>query len=204
MAQKATPERKKQGSDRRQQILAIAARLFGTQGYSLTTVRDIADEAGILSGSLYHHFESKEAIGREILLTFLDKLLAQYRAAVAEPGDPMQQLERLVRVSFQAINDDPDAVGLFQNESLFLRSELGFEFLEERANEVEAIWTEHLRQGQEVGTFRDSLDLPVLRRFMRDAIWSTVRWYHPGGRHTTDSLATEFLDLISHGILATK
>ena len=44
---------------RREELLAIAASLFAERGFKNTTVRDIADAAGILSGSLYHHFDSK-------------------------------------------------------------------------------------------------------------------------------------------------
>ena len=58
-------------SERRDQIIAIATRLIASRGYAATTVRDIADEAGILSGSLYHHFASKEAVLEEILRTFM-------------------------------------------------------------------------------------------------------------------------------------
>src|SRR5262249_57938903 len=47
-------------SERREEILAIAAKIFADKGYASTTVREIADAAGILSGSLYHHFDSKE------------------------------------------------------------------------------------------------------------------------------------------------
>jgi AcrR family transcriptional regulator len=44
------------------EIVAAAAKVFRTKGYHAATVRDIADEVGILKGSLYHHFESKEAL----------------------------------------------------------------------------------------------------------------------------------------------
>ena len=201
MAQKVAATGKTQGSDRRQQILAIAAHLFATQGYTLTTVRDIADEAGILSGSLYHHFASKETIGREILLTFLDQLVERYRATAAEGLGPLETIESLVRVSFTLAQDEPDAVGLFYNEGLFLRSQMGFEFLVESSNEIEAIWLKQLRRGQESGQFRASLDLPMIWRFIRDSMWASVRWYQPGGRHTTESLAATFMDFVSHGIV---
>ncbi len=49
-------------SSRRNQITAAAARQFAEQGFLATTIRDIAREAGILSGSLYHHFDSKESL----------------------------------------------------------------------------------------------------------------------------------------------
>ncbi|WP_427869519.1 TetR family transcriptional regulator [Leucobacter luti] len=202
MARKSGPERREHGSDRRKQILAIAAKLFATHGYSSTTVRDIADEAGILSGSLYHHFASKEAIAREVLLTFLESLVAQYEEIVAADDDVRTTVENLVRVSFAAIQDQTDSVGLYQNEALFLQTQPGFEFIGEKSARIEAIWLEQLRRGQDQGSLRETLDLPTLYRFIRDSLWSSVRWYHPGGRHTADTLSATFLDLIRHGILA--
>ena len=54
-------------------------------------MREIADAAGILSGSLYHHFDSKESIGDEILSGFINEVLADYRAAVASAGGPARR-----------------------------------------------------------------------------------------------------------------
>ncbi len=56
--------------------------MFAEQGLRTTTVRDIADSAGILSGSLYHHFDSKESMVDEILRGFLDRLFARYHEIV--------------------------------------------------------------------------------------------------------------------------
>ena len=53
--------------------------MFAERGLRATTVRDIADSAGILSGSLYHHFKSKEQMVEEVLRDFLDWLFARYR-----------------------------------------------------------------------------------------------------------------------------
>ena len=66
-------------SDRRAEILRLAADLFAERGFKATTVRDIADAAGVLSGSLYHHFNSKESIIEELLREYVDELLADYR-----------------------------------------------------------------------------------------------------------------------------
>jgi AcrR family transcriptional regulator len=60
--------------DRHDQILAAAAELFARKGVAATTVREIADQVGILSGSLYHHFDSKEAMVDEILSPYLKDL----------------------------------------------------------------------------------------------------------------------------------
>ena len=63
----ATRTRAGSGGDRRQAILGIATRYFATHGFEATTVRQIADDANILSGSLYHHFETKDDILDEII-----------------------------------------------------------------------------------------------------------------------------------------
>ena len=75
-------------------MVQLAGELFAQKGYRATTVREIADAAGILSGSLYHHFDSKESIGDEILSGFINDVLADYRAAVASGGSPRDVLER--------------------------------------------------------------------------------------------------------------
>src|SRR5215210_2836822 len=95
---------------RREELLQIAAELFATKGFRNTTVRDIADAAGILSGSLYHHFDSKESMVDEILRTFQDELFGQYDAIIASDADPRAKLEEAVRVSFEAIDQHHDEV----------------------------------------------------------------------------------------------
>jgi TetR/AcrR family transcriptional regulator, cholesterol catabolism regulator len=76
------------GLSRRSELLAIAARLFAARGYNQTTVRDIADEAGILSGSLYHHFSSKEAMLDEIMRAFMGDLLDRFQTIADGDGTP--------------------------------------------------------------------------------------------------------------------
>lgn len=202
MATTTRTERADQSSVRRTQILAIAARLIATQGYSATTVRDIADEAGILSGSLYHHFSSKEAILEEVLRSFMDGLLARFEEIVSAGTGPRETFDALVQHSFLTIEREPDAVGLYQNESAFLATQPGFEFLQEKSSRIEALWLTVLREGQAAGAFRGSMDVGVAYRFLRDSLWSTVRWFRPGGRHTAQSVSGHFLDLFHNGLLA--
>lgn len=59
---------------RRRELLDKAIGVFADLGYNATTVRRIADEVGMLAGSLYYYFESKDAMLEEILRTFLDEL----------------------------------------------------------------------------------------------------------------------------------
>ena len=94
--------------------------LFAEKGFKNTTVRDIADAAGILSGSLYHHFDSKESMVDEILQTFQDELFGQYDEILASDADARTKIERAVRLSFEAIDQHPHEVAIFQNEADYL------------------------------------------------------------------------------------
>lgn len=200
-SKKTAPSAGEQGSDRRDQLLAIAGHLIASRGYSATTVRDIADEAGILSGSLYHHFSSKEAILEEILRSFMGGLRQRSEEIAAAGGGPRHVFDELVRTAFVTIETQPDAVGLYQNEAAFLAKLPGFEFVAEEGARIESIWQDVIQEGQRDGVFRADLDSAMTYRFIRDAVWSTVRWFRPGGRHSADSAGRHFLELIHSGLL---
>ena len=98
---------------RREELLRIAADLFATKGFRNTTVRDIADAAGILSGSLYHHFDSKESMVDELMRTFQAELFAAYDEILASDDDARTKLERAVRLSFDTIERRGAEVAIF-------------------------------------------------------------------------------------------
>ncbi|MGW2182314.1 TetR/AcrR family transcriptional regulator [Streptomyces sp. NPDC001732] len=190
------------GSDRRGELLGIAAELFATRGYAETTVRDIADEAGILSGSLYHHFSSKEEMLDEILRDFLGRLLERFTAIEKEGENPEQILDELIRHSFDAIHTTPFAVALYQNESTMLSRQPGFEYVDEIGKKIEKIWLRVLRAGQKSGVFRADVDVSLTYRFIRDTVWSAVRWYRPGGKYKPGTVAAQYLTVLHGGLRA--
>src|SRR4051812_31310528 len=127
-------------ASRRDELLAITARLFAEKGFRNTTVRDIADEAGILSGSLYHHFDSKESMVDEILSTFQEELFGQYDEILASDADPRTKLEQAVRVSFAAIDQHHSEVAIFQNDAAYLSTLDGFGYLDQRHAQSREVW----------------------------------------------------------------
>jgi AcrR family transcriptional regulator len=185
---------------RREQLLAIAASLFATKGFRSTTVRDIADAAGILSGSLYHHFDSKESMLDEILRTFQTELFGQYDEILASGADARTRLEGAIRVSVEAIDRHPHEVAIFQNEADALGELERFSYLKERNAQSRAVWVTLLKAGVAEGQLRDDLDLELVYRFVRDTVWVAVRWYRPGGRLTPSDVADQYLSIILDGI----
>lgn len=185
---------------RRSELLAIAAELFAGKGFRNTTVRDIADAAGILSGSLYHHFDSKESIVDELLRTFQDELFAGYDAVLASADDSRTKIERAVRLSFEAIDRHPHEVAIYQNEAGYLGGFDRFGYLAERNAQSREVWVRLLEEGVATGALRRGLDIELSYRFIRDTVWVAVRWYRPDGRYSHQDIADQYLTILLDGI----
>lgn len=189
-------------SNRRAELLRIAAGLFAEKGFRNTTVRDIAEAAGILSGSLYHHFDSKESMVDEILRTFQDELFAAYDAVLASDDEPRAKIEKCVRLSFEAIAQHPHEVAIFQNEAAYLGDFDRFAYLAERNEQSRLVWITLLRQGVDAGALRSDLDVELTYRFIRDTVWVAVRWYRPGRKYSPHDIADQYLTILLEGIHA--
>ncbi|MFJ4656541.1 TetR/AcrR family transcriptional regulator [Nocardia sp. NPDC088792] len=187
-------------SARRNELLGLAANLFAERGLRATTVRDIADAAGILSGSLYHHFDSKEAMVDEILRGFLDDLFGRYREIVASGLPARDTLEALVITSYESFDRFHAAVAIYQAEAKRLSDTPRFGYIAEYNKEFRELWHQVLATGVTDGTFRPELDIELAYRFLRDTVWVSVRWYAPGGRITVDNLAKQYLSIVLDGL----
>jgi TetR/AcrR family transcriptional regulator, cholesterol catabolism regulator len=186
--------------DRRERILTCAAELFARKGVAAATVREIANQVGILSGSLYHHFESKEAIVDEILSSYLDDLRARYREVLARDTDPRVRLHDLVLVSLQTVEAHPYATEIYQNDVHYLRQFDRFGYLTTSGRDVEDTWLEVIKTGIAQGAFREDLDPMVFYRLMRDAVWLSVRWFTPTQSYPISRLADECTSIFLDGL----
>lgn len=187
-------------SERRDHLVKLAAELFARKGFQATTVREIADEAGILSGSLYHHFDSKETIVDEVLSTFLDDLIARYRAALDTGADPRTVLSEMVRIGFGTLEPHRAAITVMQNDWNYLRQFERFNYLVKAEDEVEQMWVAQIKAGQTAGQFRADVDPKLTYRMIRDTIWVAVRWFRPGGRLNTTGLAEHYITVLFDGL----
>lgn len=187
---------------RRDELLDLAATMFAERGLRATTVRDIADGAGILSGSLYHHFSSKEEMVDEVLRNFLDWLFGRYRQIVETEPTPMERLKGLFMVSFEAIENRHAQVVIYQDEAKRLSSHERFGYLDERNKEQRQMWVDVLSQGVREDCFKPGLDVDLVYRFIRDTTWGSVRWYQPGGPFTAQQVGRQYLAIVLDGITA--
>ena len=188
-------------SRRRADMVAIAAELFAQKGYRATTVREIADAAGILSGSLYHHFDSKESIGDEILSGFINEVLADYRSAVVEAADPRAALEQIVRTTSRTLAQHRAALTMLQNDWNYFASQPRFAYMPKALREIERIWIGQLDAGKQAGLFRADLDTKLTYRLLQDVLWIPAQWRRTRG-YSTDQVIDGFLRILFGGIAA--
>ncbi len=182
-------------------MVQLAGELFAQKGYRATTVREIADAAGILSGSLYHHFDSKESIGDEILSGFINDVLDDYRGAVASGGSAREVLEQIVRSTSRTLTRHRPALAMLQNDWNYFSAQPRFGYVRKAVSEIERTWVTQLERGIAAGIFRADLDAKLTYRLLRDVLWIPSQWRLAEG-YSTDEVAEGMLRLLFDGITA--
>lgn len=178
-------------------LLLGAAYLFHKQGYAKTTVRELANFIGIQSGSLFHHFTSKDDILANVMKQTIiynhDRLLN----AIQQSDDPEQQLKNLIKAELISITGDTgSAMAVLVYEWQALSQERQDELLKMR-NAYEDIWLDVIHQLRELGKIKH--DTFIWRRLMGGAIAWTVTWYRPDGKMSMDELTEMVWEMaISH------
>lgn len=189
---------------RRDELLELAATMFAERGLRATTVRDIADAAGILSGSLYHHFSSKEEMVDEVLRGFLDWLFDRYQQIIDSEPNPLERFKELFMASFDAIEHHHAEVVIYQDEAKRLSGQSRFEYVDELNRRQRKMWVDVLTEGIAQGYFRPDIDVDLVYRLIRDTTWVSVRWYQPGGPLTAEQVGLQYLSIVLGGIRKEK
>ena len=110
----------------REQILVEARHCFAAQGFEGTSLNDIAAGVGIRRPSLLHHFDSKEAIYRQILSDALADYGDQTEAARTSGSDGWELVDSIVAASFHFFVANPEIIVIVRREAMTDQSPLGF------------------------------------------------------------------------------
>jgi AcrR family transcriptional regulator len=141
--------------DRRRQILDAAVRVFAAQGYEASRVGDIAKEAGVAYGLVYHYFGSKEAVLEAVFREQWGRLLLAVAVAEETGEGAPDQLSLVVKIVLRAWRDDPDLVRLLVREitrNPHIQDEL------DEIGQAFASLQRIVVRGQDEGTFRNDVD----------------------------------------------
>jgi TetR/AcrR family fatty acid metabolism transcriptional regulator len=142
-------------ADRRRQILEAAVKVFADKGFHASRVGDVAEEAGIAYGLVYHYFASKEDLLETIFRTTWTEMLSRVRE-VEEAGVPAAEAVRQVTaLLLRTWRRDPDLVRVLVRE--VTRNQHVQQEIEEIAEAMQAL-ERIVRRGQDTGEFRTDLD----------------------------------------------
>lgn len=167
-------------------LLLGAAYLFHKQGYAKTTVRELANFIGIQSGSLFHHFKSKDDILANVMEQTIIYNHARLLDAIQKSNDPEQQLKHLIKAELISISGDTgSAMAVLVHEWFALSTEKQEELLKLR-NDYENIWLTVIQKLRDAGKIQH--DAFIWRRLLGGSISWTVTWYKPNGKVGVDEL----------------
>jgi TetR/AcrR family transcriptional regulator, fatty acid metabolism regulator protein len=151
MASKAPP------IDKRRQILDAAIKVFARQGFHSTRVSDIADEAGVAYGLVYHYFSSKEEVLNELFTERWSLLLAAIDEADSAGQSPREKLENVASFIIESYRHDPELMKVIIVEVTRAANSFGQTHLREIRRAYDSI-ARIVEEGQETGAFRSDID----------------------------------------------
>lgn len=174
-------------------LLRAAAHLFKTKGYERTTVRELGSAVGIQSGSLFHHFKSKE----DILLSVMEETIiinmARMHDALNSAQTSEERLLALIKCELSSVHTDTgEAMSVLVYEWRSLKEEKQKYILQLR-DEYEALWLATIQEG--INENKIQHDAFILRRLLAGAIGWTTTWYRPDGDLSLDELSKQTLML---------
>lgn len=108
---------------RRDQLVAAATELFGRNGFYATTIKDIAQRAGVSAGLIYAYVKTKEDVLFLVLQNVLDSYAREIPKALEGVSDPVLRFEAAVRAYCEVVGEKPDATLLAYRETKSLGPE---------------------------------------------------------------------------------
>ena len=152
----ASTARQQAAADKRRQILDAAVRVFSRRGFHACRVSDIADEAGVAYGLVYHYFSSKDEVLDTVFLERWNVLLDVIREADAGDGTARSKLERIAAFIVDSYVHDPDVMKVIIVEVTRAANSFGRTHLD-KIREAYALIGEIVAQAQAQGEFRSDV-----------------------------------------------
>lgn len=189
--------------ERRSQILAAAVRVFARSGYHGSRVGDIAEEAGVAHGLLYHYFSSKEEVLQTVFRENWGELIARFRVVETSSEPAGDKLEGIAKILLRTWRNDPDLV------TVMVREVARSAQLQEQVDEVReafAIVQRVIEEGQASGAFRPDLDARlaswVVYGGLEEVLTGWVLGQLPAGEDEVARAERTAIDLALRGLSA--
>ncbi len=185
-------------SNRKTQILSIAAKLFKDKGYEATSMRDIANEMGIEAASLYHHIKSKE----EILLDICFEMAQKFNDAIKEVNDiyfnAEEKLKMAIKNHVYIMTSNIEKSAVFINEWRSLPEPFFSEYRQLR-DEYEKQFRIIIEDGENEDVF-EKTDKKFAALTILSAVNWIYQWYSPSGSMSAEQIAEKLSGMLLGGL----
>jgi AcrR family transcriptional regulator len=186
---------RKRAHSRLPQLLDEAARAFAQRGFAAASVREIVGPIGMLPGSLYCHFETKEALLVAVYKEGVERISAAVDAAVLRQAGPWERLEAAAVAHLRSLLDQTDysqvVIRIRPSDAPAVADELNA-----LRNQYEARWATL------VGALplARGVNRSDLRLFLMGALNWSQTWYRDDGASTPDRIARRFVALLKASV----
>lgn len=183
----------------RDAIRECAVRLFGKKGYTGTSMRDIANEVGVLPGSLYAHIASKEALLVEIVDDGIGCFNERVAPLVRSEGPPVSRLRAMIMAHVEVVADHPERSQVVFHQWRFLADE-NLPFAIKRRRAYEGYFVEVVEQGIADGSLKGDINPRIAVLTILGALNWTPEWLSPNGRLSPSDVGGLMADTLLGGL----
>jgi AcrR family transcriptional regulator len=185
-------------SNRKQEIIEKATALFQKQGYSATSMRDLASFIGMEAASLYSHIKSKEELLQIICFNMADKLFEPVKNIASENLSADEKLRKFVLSHVKVLTNDTASSAVFFSEWRHLSEPYLSDFLKMR-DQYEGIFIKVLIEGNRTGVFK-FLDAKFTVLALLSSINWLPSWYKKDGQLSPEEIAENVTDVFINGL----
>lgn len=165
------------GNDTRQRILDAARRRFAASGFEATSVRQIADDAGLLAGSLYYHFANKEEMLHETVRDAVQRLRDGAEHIRSREADPETRLVALIFFDVEELTENQEVHAILHQERAYFRGNPELADVVKGRREHYLVWRALLEQGIAEGYFSEDINVFLTLSTMIRMLNTGADWY---------------------------
>ncbi len=199
-AQEPRGQRKK-ATVRKEEIIGIAAEMFAVRGYNGTSLRDIAERAGLTKAALYYHFPDKEQIFEVVVMTRLSSLIVDATEAAERAGeDPLRRIEAVLVASAERIDRDRNGWVASSNAFWSIENTQNRARIVEMRDQYERILRDAIKDAMAKGLIRQE-DPALIGRLLLTGLNGVARWRSPSGPMSVVDIIRRYLGFVFDGVL---
>jgi AcrR family transcriptional regulator len=183
------------------EIYDVAARIFYEKGYAATTNQDVANEVGMLKGSLYYYIDSKEDLLFGVMRTAYDSIGDHLVQISNFEGNELERLRFFIAGYVQLVIKNRVPLAVLERDMRSLSPRRRREVVNWR-DDYESVLRDLLRAGQEAGVVRRTIDVNMQSILIFTQMHGLNNWYKPSGARSPTEIAELIADFVMHGVVA--